>query len=317
MAADCLRISVTDRCNLRCIYCRPLGDCEFIDHDDILSFEEIHRIVGLLADRGVSKIRLTGGEPLIRKNITELVGMLSSLDGVADLALTTNGVLLECMAEELKAAGLDRINISLDSIEPAGYTAITGFDHLQTVMAGIHKAIEVGLTPVKINAVILNGVNDSEILALARMSIELPVTVRFIEYCPTIRNTAPSENYIPSSSIRKTIEKQFGLLADTIIGYGSGPASYSKIPNSQGAVGFIGGRTSVFCNRCKRLRLTSDGKIKPCLYSPCEYDIRALIRNGVNDEHLHKLFATIIQRKDKYTKLTSLGSEFSMRKVGG
>ena len=317
MNVDSLRISVTDRCNLQCLYCRPLGDCDFFDHDEILSFEEIHRIVTILARRGLTKIRLTGGEPLVRKDITELIAMLSAVDGITDIALTTNGVLLESMAGQLKAAGLARVNISLDSIDRDDYKAITGADRLPNVIRAVKKAIEVDLTPVKINAVILKGINDTNIPDLAAMSIDLPVIVRFIEYCPTEKNTAASDDFIPNSTVRKTIERTFGPLADTVIGYGGGPASYAKIPNSAGALGFIAGRTSFFCQSCKRLRLTSDGRIRPCLYSSGDFDIKTPLRNNATDQQLDKLLTEAINRKAGLNRLNSIDRDFSMRKIGG
>ncbi len=180
MSVDYLRISVTDRCNLRCIYCNPLGSCGFIEHKEILSFEEIHRIARLFVGCGITKVRLTGGEPLVRRNIVHLVRELAGIEGVEELTLTTNGILLEPVAAELKAAGLQRINISVDSTERENYKQITGFDSLPRVTRGIYKAIEVGLTPVKINSVIMRDVNVSQIATLAEMSVYLPVIVRFI-----------------------------------------------------------------------------------------------------------------------------------------
>jgi len=317
MCVKCLRVSVTDRCNLRCVYCRPRHDCEYIDRNEILTFEEIHRTVRLLAGCGIEKIRLTGGEPLVRKNIIDLVARLAATQGIRELALTTNGVLLPQMADELKAAGLDRVNVSLDSMEVDSYRRITGRDFLSTVVSGVHKALDVGLRPVKINAVILRGTNYSQIAALARMSIDLPVTVRFIEYCPTSKDTRPSGDYVPYSEIRRIIERAFGPLSQAAIGHGNGPALYLKIPNSCGAIGFIAGRSTVFCRSCNRLRLTSDGKVKPCLYSPSQYDIRKLLRNGADDEKILNELKRAIAAKDGFTRLDASEYEFSMRRVGG
>ncbi len=317
MLVKCLRISVTDKCNLRCVYCRPLKDCSFIEQKEILSFEEIHRIVRLFADCGIDRVRLTGGEPLLRKNITSLVKKLASAKGIRELTLTTNGVLLQQMADELKAAGLNRVNISIDSLEANNYRQVTGYDCLSRVMGGIQKAIEVGLQPVKINAVILRGINHSQIVALAGMSIDLPVTVRFIEYCPTNKYTHPAEDYMPYSEIRRIIEGAFGPLSSASIRHGNGPAVYFKIRNSTGAIGFITGRSTTFCENCNRIRLSCDGKIKPCLYSAQDYDIRQLIREGASDDYIRNLLQEIIVQKHTFTKLNSSAKEFSMRKVGG
>jgi cyclic pyranopterin phosphate synthase len=317
MRIDYLRVSVTDRCNLRCIYCNPLGDCGFISREEILRFEEIHRIVGLFAECGINKVRLTGGEPLVRKNIVALVKKLAATAGIEELALTTNGVFLEQMAGELKAAGLRRVNISVDSLERENYKRITGFDFLEKVTRGIYKAIEVGLTPVKINTVVLKGINEQDVAALAQLTVEMPIAVRFIEYCPTDKDTSPASDFVPNSRVRRIIEHNFGPLSAAITTDNNGPALYFRIKNSAGAIGFISGRTTVFCHLCNRLRLTSDGKVRPCLYSAHHYDIKELIRNGADDERILALLERIIAEKHRYTKLNSPAGQFSMRNVGG
>jgi cyclic pyranopterin phosphate synthase len=299
------------------VYCRPQGDCDFIEGQEVLTSDEIHRIVRLFADCGIDRVRLTGGEPLIRKDITSLVARLAAIKGIEELTLTTNGVLLYRMADELKAAGLDRINVSIDSLEASSYEKIAGYDFSSTVMRGIRKAIEVGLEPVKINAVILRGINHSQVAALAAMSIDLPVTVRFIEYCPTSSSTHAAEDYMPYDEIRTIIENAFGPLCNATIERGNGPALYFKIENSAGAIGFIAGRSTVFCESCNRLRLTSDGRVKPCLYSPAEYNIRQLIRADVPDKQIRDVLKRIIASKHTFTRLNSAAQEFSMRKVGG
>jgi len=319
MSVDYLRISVTDRCNLRCIYCNPLGDCGCIAPGEILRFEEIERIARLFAECGINKFRLTGGEPLVRKDIVRLVDKLATIPNIDDLALTTNGVLLEPLAAQLKAAGLQRINISVDSAERESYKQITGFDLLGKVTKGIHKAIEAGLEPVKINSVIIKGLNDSEeqILALAAMSVDLPVTVRFIEYCPTGKYTNPASDYLPNRDVRFIIERKYGPLFNVVMEHSPGPALNFTFRDSAGAVGFISGRSSIFCCSCNRLRLTSDGKIKPCLYSAHTYDLKRLIRGQASDRQMRDLLKRIISEKGNYTKLNSLKEAFSMCKVGG
>ena len=319
MSVDYLRISVTDRCNLRCIYCNPLGDCGCIEPGEILRFGEIERITRLFAECGINKFRITGGEPLVRKDIVRLVDKLSRIPKIDDLALTTNGVLLAPLAAQLKAAGLQRINISVDSAERESYKQITGFDLLPKVTKGIHKAIEAGLEPVKINSVIIKGLNDSEeqILALAAMSVDLPVTVRFIEYCPTGKYTNPASDYLPNRDVRFIIERKYGPLSSVVMERSPGPALNFKFRDSAGAVGFISGRSSMFCRSCNRLRLTSDGKIKPCLYSAHTYDLKRLIRGQASDRQMRDLLKRIISEKGNYTKLNSLKEGFSMCKVGG
>lgn len=317
MKTDYLRVSVTDRCNLRCVYCHPLCGCDFIEHKEILKLEEIYRIVGLFTKCGIRKVRLTGGEPLIRRNIAYLVEKLSGIQGIEELSLTTNGVLLESLAQELKDAGLQRVNISMDSTESQSYKDITGFDLLPKVIEGIYKALEVGLKPVKINSVIIKGVNVSQILPLAEMSIHLPIAVRFIEYCPTSQYTKPASDYMPNHELRKVIEHKFGPISFVFTSAANGPASYFKIRNAAGTIGFINGRSSVFCHNCNRLRLTSDGKIKPCLYSTQDYDIKRLIRNDSDDENILKFLKNILQKKNDFTKLNSSDEEFHMQKIGG
>jgi cyclic pyranopterin phosphate synthase len=317
MSVDYLRISVTDRCNLRCIYCNPLGSCGFIEHKKILSFEEIHRIVRLFVECGIQRVRLTGGEPLVRRNIVHLIQKIAATPGINEVTLTTNGVLLEQKAAELKAARLSRINISVDSAERESYQRITGFDFLEKVTKGIYRALEVGLTPVKINAVILKGINEFQIPALARISLYLPVAVRFIEYCPTSKHTRPSRDFVANSRVRKIIESKFGPLSTVLGMSANGPALYFKVRNSVGTIGFISGRTSVFCRSCTRLRLTSDGKLRPCLYSAHYYDLKKLIRSGADDKEVLPLLDRVIADKHRYTKFNSFTEEFCMRKVGG
>ncbi len=319
MSVDYLRISVTDRCNLRCIYCNPLGDCGFIEPKEILRFEEIERITRLFTECGISKVRLTGGEPLVRKDIVRLVGKLATIPNIESLSLTTNGVLLEPLAAQLKAAGLQRVNISVDSAERESYKQITGFDLLPKVTRGIYKAIEVGLKPIKINSVVIKGLNNSQeqIAALTEMSIHLPVTVRFIEYCPTDKYTKPASDYLPNREVRAIIERTYGPLSSVVMGHSHGPALYFKVRNSAGTIGFISGRTSVFCRSCNRLRLTSDGKLRPCLYSAHQYDLKKLIRSGAGDKHIMALLERIIEEKRRYTKFNSFTEDFSMQKIGG
>ena len=331
MSIDCLRLSVTDRCNLRCVYCHPLPDCSFIEPEEILGFEEIVRIVRLFAECGIKKVRLTGGEPLLRRDIIRLVRELAAIAGIEDISVTTNGVFLESLAAGLKTAGLQRVNISVDSTDRKTYERITGHNLLPAVLEGIYKAMAVELTPVKINSVIIKGLNDSEeqIAALADMSVDLPLSVRFIEYCPTNRSTRPATDYVPNAEVRAFIERKYGpLVGATPRGCpeqahgpastrGSGPADYFKAPGSAGTIGFISGRSSTFCSSCSRLRLTSGGKLMPCLYSTHAHDLKRLIRNGQSDLQIRGFLRRIITEKANYTKLNSPKEEFSMCKIGG
>jgi cyclic pyranopterin phosphate synthase len=319
MNIDCLRLSVTDRCNLRCIYCHPLPDCSLIERQDKLESEEILRVVRLFGECGIKKLRLTGGEPLVRRDIVRLVHELAAIAGIEDLSVTTNGIFLESLAAELKAAGLRRVNISVDSIEREIYRRMTGFDMLPAVLDGINKAIEVGLMPVKLNCVIIKGLNDSaeQITALAGMSVDLPLSVRFIEYFPTNKSTRPATDYVPNTTVRAAIERKYGPLSGAFMNPGNGPAEYYKVSGSAGTIGFISGRSSNFCRSCSRLRLTSDGKIMPCLYSAHAYDLKALIRLGQSDRQIRSYMNRIIAEKADYTKHNSAKEEFSMCKIGG
>jgi len=319
MSIDCLRVSVTDRCNLRCVYCHPLPDCGLIEREEILGFEEICRIVRLFAECGIKKVRLTGGEPLLRRDIVRLVRELTAIAGIEELSVTTNGVFLESLAAELKATGLHRVNISIDSIERKTYERITGFDLLPGVIEGIYRAIDAGLTPIKINSVIIKGLNDSkeQITALAGMSVDLPLSVRFIEYCPTNKSTRPAADYVPNEAVRAVIERKYGPLSRTVMSCGNGPAEYFKATGSAGTIGFISGRSSTFCGSCSRLRLTSGGKVMPCLYSSRAHDLKTLISSGQSDRQICRFLSRIITEKVNYTKSSSLKEEFSMCKIGG
>ena len=319
MGVDYLRISVTDNCNLQCVYCDPLSCCGMTDSEEALTTEEMKRAVGLLVKCGIRKVRITGGEPLLKENIIQLICELADIAGIEDLSLTTNGVLLDPLVVELQAAGLQRINVSVDSTDRQTYRRITGFDMLPNVIGGIHKAIEVGLKPVKINSVIIKGLNDSDtqIAALAEMSVHLPVAVRFIEYCPTNTCTRPAADYMPNRVVRSVIEREFGPLSGAVMAPGSGPAFYFKIKDSAGAIGFISGRSSIFCQSCTRLRMTSDGKLMPCLYSAQTYDLGKRIRSDAPDKQIRDLLNMIISEKILFTKLNSFKKDFCMCGIGG
>ncbi|OHB65058.1 MAG: cyclic pyranopterin phosphate synthase MoaA [Planctomycetes bacterium RBG_13_60_9] len=317
MNVDYLRVSVTDRCNLRCIYCNPRGDHGLGDRAEMLDSDEIHRVVRLGADCGIRKVRLTGGEPLMRQDIANLVRRLAGVSGIEDLSLTTNGVFLGQMAAELKGAGLKRVNISLDAADRQCYQDMTGSDLLPRVTGGMHKAMEVGLTPVRLNCVVMRDHNLSQVQDLAQMTAHLPVSVRFIEYCPTTRLTGPASDYVPNDEVRSMIESRFGRLSSVVFPNAGGPAVYFKMEGALGAIGFISGRSSIFCQRCSRLRLTSDGKIRPCLHAARSYDIKELLRGGGSDDAIRHLIRQIIREKSLHTRLNSTAGDFLMQNVGG
>ena len=316
---DYLRVSVTNKCNLKCIYCHPLSDKELCEYQDTLDIDKFLHIIKLFVKCGIKRVRLTGGEPLLRNDILELINKISLIKGIEDISVTTNGVRLESLAEELKAAGLNRINVSVDSLDREVYKAITGFDSLEKVTRGIQKAIEAGLSPVKINSVIVKNVNSckEDVIPLAKISIDLPVTVRFVEYYPTSNDSKLDKGYVPNIKIRKMIEEKFGTLENISEIKGFGPAKNYKINNSAGAIGFISGRSSMFCEQCNRIRLSCDGKLKPCLYSAKQYDIRELLNNNTNEEIILSILKNILKEKSNYNKKTKPIEEFSMQSIGG
>jgi cyclic pyranopterin phosphate synthase len=304
-----LRISVMDRCNFRCPYCMPretYGEgYRFLPAAERLSFEEIARLARQFAAEGVRKIRLTGGEPLLRTGIADLVGELSAIDGIDDLALTTNGVLLAQHAAELRAQGLKRVTVSLDSIVPATFRRLSGgFDGLDRVLDGIRAALEAGLTPVKINAVVQRGVNDGDALELARRFRGTGVVVRFIEYMDVgSRNDWRPALVVPARELRDRIAAAWPLepLAPAQPGEVAERYAYA---DGAGEVGFIASVTQPFCGGCTRARLSSDGVFYTCLFATAGTDFRAALRTGAGDEELRRLIrATWRAREDRYSEL--------------
>lgn len=294
---DYIRISVTDRCNLRCVYCMPEEGIDLLKHQDMMSFEEIYNLVISLVPLGIKKIRLTGGEPLVRNGIVNLISMLRSIPEIEDITLTTNGILLEEMAEGLKNAGLTRVNVSLDSLDENRFKQVTRWGSLDKVLKGIEKAIEVGLKPVKINVVAIKGFNDDEFISFIDYAYRKEVQVRFIELMPIGESDHDAFlKHYQISEIKKLIETKYELVATSEIKT-NGPAENYKIIGGIGSVGFIGALSHKFCSTCNRLRLTADGKIRPCLYMDLEYDVLKLIRSGASDDELRKFISEIILGK--------------------
>lgn len=294
-----LRISITDRCNLRCCYCMPDEGIELIPHADILTFEEIIRVVQVFATSGISKIRLTGGEPLVRRGVVDLIHRIGQVQGIDDLSLTTNGVLLESFAERLSAAGLKRINISLDSLRPGKFHQITRRDAFHRVWAGIEKSLQAGLYPVKLNVVAMRGFNEDEIIDFARLTIERPLHVRFIEYMPAGEGqTWKPEDVLTIDQIRERIETLMPLSEENSENH-NGPALTYRWEGARGRIGFISPVSRHFCQRCNRLRLTSNGKLRPCLFSDDEVDLRRPLRNGCDDRKLGELLELALRRKPR------------------
>jgi GTP 3',8-cyclase len=301
-----LRVSVTDRCNLRCTYCMPKEGLSQIGHDDILRYEEIHRIIRIAAGLGITKVRITGGEPLVRRGVAEFVASLRTIPELKDLSLTTNGILLEGCAENLFAAGIRRINVSLDSLDAEKYSRITRGGDIQAVIQGIRKVRETGFSPIKINIVVIKGFNDDEILDFARLTIENPYQIRFIELMPL--GHAGIENngrYLSNTIIKKRIET-FGRFAP-VEGQengSDGPAQIYHLAGSQGEIGFISPVSNHFCRTCNRLRLTADGHLRACLLSDDETDLKIPLRSGCNDETIQKLIRGAISRKPEQHTIT-------------
>ena len=265
---DYLRISITDHCNLKCYYCTPFSGRDHLERSEILTYEEMLKVTRAAVAAGIAKIRITGGEPLVRKGVVEFCRMLSDIDGLESLALTTNGVYLAEMAEPLFKAGVRRINISLDTLRPDRFEKITGYSWLPRVLAGIERAKQIGMHPIKINTVVMRGVNDDEIEDLAALTLSNPYHVRFIELMPT-SSTSRSEYeslFVAVEEFMKRIHQidcvQIKPATDSY-----GPARLCRLPGAIGRVGFIAPISWHFCGTCNRLRLTADGKIKTCLFS--------------------------------------------------
>ncbi len=294
-----LRISVTDRCNLRCLYCMPAEGVVLAPPESILRYEEILRVARIAVEHGVKSIRVTGGEPLVRKGIVGFIRELAGLKGLKEVSLTTNGVALGEFAERLRDAGLKRVNVSLDSLKRERFTRVTRGDRLDAVLEGIKKAEKAGLTPVKINMVVIKGFNDDEILDFARISVKNPYHVRFIEYMPFDTEEGwDREKCLGADEIKGIIEKAFGPLEEVLVkGSGAGPARRFRLAHGKGELGFISPVTRHFCGECNRLRLTADGKIRACLFSDTEVDLRAALRDGSPDSVIEDLLFRAVMEK--------------------
>ncbi len=292
-----LRISVTDRCNLRCIYCMPKDGISPIGHDDILRYEEILRVARCAAQKGITKIRITGGEPLVRKGIIDCIADLGRIPGISDLSITTNGVLLGSCADPLYRAGMRRVNISLDTLDPEKYRKITRGGDISAVLAGISKARQAGFAPIKINVVAMRNVNDDEAVDFARLTLDRPVHIRFIEFMPVAGQTVWEEaQFISSQELQERIGS-IGRLLPLDADEKSGPAKMFQLEGAQGRLGFITALSSHFCASCNRLRLTADGKLRTCLFSDDETDLKPLLRGGCSDDELSKVIEAAIRSK--------------------
>jgi GTP 3',8-cyclase len=335
---DYLRISVTDRCNLRCVYCMPEEGVPWREPDEILTFEEIERFAAAAVADGISKIRLTGGEPLVRKGIVDHVARLRAITGLDAIALTTNGILLPRMADDLAAAGLSRVNISLDSLDPDVYASITRGGRLESALAGIDSAFAAGMEPVKLNVVVVRRLRQ-DVLSFARMTLDRPLHIRFIEFMPVGGEDEPAPgascsseggtgvwtaaDHVPSDEIVERLTREgaaakLGALErverDAAPG-GWGPASYYRFPGALGTIGVISPLSHHFCGECNRLRLTADGKLRMCLFSDEELDARAVLRGGT-DADVHALIALALASKPE-SHNQRIGTIRRMSQIGG
>ncbi|TCS84527.1 GTP 3',8-cyclase MoaA [Tepidibacillus fermentans] len=285
---DYLRISVTDRCNLRCVYCMPPEGVKFMPHSELLTYEDIEKVVKVAAKLGIRKLRITGGEPLVRKDLEVLIAKLSRIEGIKDIALTTNAIFLAQKAQALKDAGLTRVNISLDSLRPDRFKEITRGGQLEKVLDGIDAAFRVGFQPIKINTVLMRGFNDDEIGDFLRMTIDQPVQVRFIEYMPIGHADDNWKNGYLSLNFVQEKAKELGFELEESEGvFGNGPSENFRIKGAKGSIGFIHPVSDHFCSNCNRLRLTSDGNIKPCLYWEDELNVKPYLND---EEGLKQIF---------------------------
>lgn len=325
---DYLRISLTDKCNFRCIYCMPAEGVCPMGHDELLRIEEIEAITRVATRIGIKSVRLTGGEPLVRKGVVDLVQALNDMPEIENISMTTNGVLLPKMADELKRAGLSRVNISLDTLDPEQFEFITRVGKIESTLAGIDAALEAGFNPVKINAVTVRSLNQ-DFLAFAKLSIDRPLHVRFIEYMPVGTSTGSDgsgwgkQDVVPSEELLGIINecaREEGLPELVSVGsddkpIGWGPARYFVFPGAKGTVGFISPLSRHFCSECNRLRLTADGKLRPCLFSDREVDVRKALRES-GEEAVYDCFLEALNLKpDEHHD--KVGTERNMSQIGG
>lgn len=287
---DYLRISITDRCNERCVYCMPQTLKDWKERDQILTYEEILRVVQLAVSLGFSKFRVTGGEPLVRKDVVPFLEELGRIPGIASLGLSTNATMLGPVAERLKAAGIDSVNISLDTLDPEAYRRIT-LKELSSAIEGIDAAVAAGFPKIKLNAVLMRGATEAQMVPLMRFARERGAYLRFIELMPiTTAEVLTPESFLPAQEARSILEREVPLTHAGEVRLGHGPAIYYRTPDGQ-LIGFIGAMTDLhFCDACNKIRLTSDGKIRPCLGNHLEFDLKGVLRSGGTDEDLADVF---------------------------
>ncbi len=315
-----LRISVTDKCNLRCVYCMPLHGLPWLKRSELLSYEEIRDIVAVLSPMGLRRLRITGGEPLVRRDVTRLVEMLAAVPGIDDLALSTNAVLLADLAPELREAGIRRVNVSLDSLRPDRVDAIARRpDAFRKIMDGLAAAEAVGFEPIKINVVVMRGRNDDELEDFARITLERPWHVRFIEVMPVGENLDVSANeYVPAPEMLRKV-RSIGALEPVAGPAGNGPATYYRLPGAAGTVGVITPMSHNYCDTCNRMRLTADGQLRPCLFGHIQTNLRDPLRAGQPLEPLIEETLRIKPRRHDLVQGSDVGSGglLALSQIGG
>lgn len=324
---DYLRISVTDRCNYRCRYCMPEEGIALMSHEKLLSFEDIEFFVRIAAKEGIKNIRLTGGEPLVRPHLPDLIRILKAIDGIEDISITSNAALLPKFADELKAAGLDRVNISLDTLDAETFKYITRRGKVEDVLEGINCALAYDFSPVKLNTVVVRSLKQ-DFESFIELAYSKPIAVRFIEYMPvgdsagfdetgwSIKDTIPSKELI--ETISDTGERMgYGRLIALDKGsvYGHGPASYFTFKHAKGSIGFINALSNHFCSKCNRLRLTSEGKLRPCLFSDLEYDVAPAIKRR-DEAQVYESLCAALKTKPK-DHADRIGTARQMNQIGG
>ena len=316
-----LRVSVTDRCNIRCFYCMPDENVKFRPREEILSFEEIVRFVHVLALGGVNKVRITGGEPLVRADLPSLLRQLRQIESLADIALTTNGILLAEQAASLKAAGLDRLNVSLDTLNVETFRKIARRDGLERVLEGIATAKAAGFERIRLNAIALKGLTETEIVPLARFSMEHDLELRFIEFMPLdAEQKWRHEDVLTGDEIRRILLDEFGSLVRAARGDPSQPAVDYVFARGRGRVGLINSVSEPFCQTCNRLRLTAEGQVRNCLFATAEWDARALLRGGGTDAEVLQLVRDCIAAKKAGHGMNApefIRPERAMYQIGG
>ena len=296
-----LRLSLTDRCNLRCLYCvtdsQTSESIDWLTHEDLFTYEELVRVVRVAVAAGMSKLRLTGGEPLIRRNVMYFIRQLADIEGLNDIRITTNGVMLEKYAERLFEAGIRKINISLDTLQPERFKKITGRDYFDRVWRGIEKVLDLGFGPVKLNMVVMRGINDDELLDFARLSLEKNIQARFIEFMPIgCRSRWSKDTFMGFEEILEKV-RGLGSLQPLERESSDGPARVYTVEGAPGTLGFISPMSHHFCEYCNRMRLTSDGKLRPCFLSDKEIDLKKIVRSGGSDEDIRDAILSAVRIK--------------------